>query len=64
VFISHRISALKWVDHIVVLNRGVIEEQGKHDQLIRRRGLYAYLYNIPPGVFMGQQAFLEERIPE
>src|SRR5260370_41002100 len=31
VFISHRISALKWVDRIVVLNLGVIEEQGSHD---------------------------------
>jgi len=27
VFVSHRISALKWVDRIIVLNGGVIEEQ-------------------------------------
>jgi len=45
VFISHRISALKWVDRIVVLNRGVIEEQGTHDRLINGGGLYAYLHN-------------------
>src|SRR5437660_3283320 len=45
VFISHRISALKWVDRIVVLNRGVIEEQGTHDHLITNGGQYAYLYN-------------------
>ena len=64
VFISHRISALKWVDHIVALNRGVVEEQGKHDQLIRRGGLYTYLHNAPPSVFTGQQGFLERRIPE
>jgi len=64
VFISHRISALKWVDHIVALNRGVVEEQGKHDQLIRRGGLYTYLHNAPPSVFTGQQGFLEGRIPE
>lgn len=43
VFISHRISALKWVDRIVVLNRGVIEEQGTHDRLISNGGLYVYL---------------------
>ena len=45
VFISHRISTLKWVDRIVVLNRGAIEEQGAHDDLISSGGLYAYLHN-------------------
>ncbi len=33
VFISHRISALKWVDRVVVLNQGVVEDQGTHEQL-------------------------------
>jgi len=28
VFVSHRISALKWGDRIVVLNGGIVEEQG------------------------------------
>lgn len=46
VFVSHRISALKWVDRIVVLNRGAIEEQGTHDQLLRNGGLYAYLHGM------------------
>ncbi len=45
IFISHRISALKWVDRIVVLNRGVIEEQGTHDRLISSGGAYAYLHS-------------------
>jgi len=47
VFISHRISSLNWVDRIVVVNRGVIEEQGTHPQLIRNGGLYAHLHNTP-----------------
>lgn len=47
VFVSHRIAALKWVDRIVVVNRGVIEEQGTHDQLIRSGGLYGHLHNTP-----------------
>jgi ABC-type multidrug transport system fused ATPase/permease subunit len=62
VFISHRIAALKWVDDIVALNRGVIEEQGKHDQLIRRGGLYTYLHNAPPRVFGGRQVSFNERL--
>lgn len=46
VFISHRISALKWVDRIVVLNQGVIEDQGTHDQLITRSRLYISLHSV------------------
>ena len=47
VFISHRISALKWVDRIVVLHDRAIEEQGTHDHLMNLGGLYKYLCNIP-----------------
>ncbi len=47
VLISHRVSSLNWVDRIVVVNRGVIEEQGTPPQLIRNGGLYAHLHNIP-----------------
>ncbi len=46
VVISHRMSALTWVDRFVVLAEGTIGEQGRHDQLIRRRGLYERLYNM------------------
>ena len=53
-FISHRISTLKWADRIVVLNQGVIQEQGTHDHLIRMGGLYAYLHNAPTDLASGQ----------
>ncbi len=55
VFVSHRISALKWVDRIVVLNGGIVEEQGTHDRLIRNGGLYVLLHNSPAAV--GGQGF-------
>src|SRR5260370_34951150 len=45
-FISHRISALKWVDRIVVLNQGVVEDEGTHDQLIGRNALYVGLHTV------------------
>jgi ABC-type bacteriocin/lantibiotic exporter with double-glycine peptidase domain len=48
VFVSHRIPALMWVDRIIVLNGGVIEQQGTHEQLIRTGGLYTHLHNISP----------------
>jgi ABC-type bacteriocin/lantibiotic exporter with double-glycine peptidase domain len=47
-FVSHRISALEWVDRIVLLNQGVIEEQGTHDELLRKGGLYALLRRGQP----------------
>lgn len=44
VVISHRISAVQHADHIVVLSRGQVVEAGRHDQLLRRGGLYAALF--------------------
>src|SRR5229473_1173951 len=43
-FVSHRVSALTWTDRIVVLNHGVIEEEGTHDQLIETGRLYPNLF--------------------
>jgi ABC-type bacteriocin/lantibiotic exporter with double-glycine peptidase domain len=45
-FISHRIAALKWVDRIVVLNQGAVEDQGTHAQLIGRNALYVCLHSV------------------
>ena len=56
VFVSHRISALKWVDRIMVLNRGVIEEQGTHEELICTGGLYSQLYSAPVLLTSAQHA--------
>jgi ABC-type bacteriocin/lantibiotic exporter with double-glycine peptidase domain len=47
-FISHRISALKWVDRIFVLNQGVVEDEGTHEQLIGRSALYVGLHSVAP----------------
>jgi ATP-binding cassette subfamily B protein len=42
--ISHRFSTLQGMDRIVVLDRGRIVEQGTHDELIERGGVYAGLF--------------------
>jgi ATP-binding cassette subfamily B protein len=42
--ISHRISAVKEADEILVLDAGRIIERGSHEELVRRGGLYADLY--------------------
>src|SRR4051794_29211087 len=42
--IAHRLSTIRDADLIVVLEHGKIVEQGSHDELIARRGLYTSLY--------------------
>ncbi|NTW49120.1 MAG: ABC transporter ATP-binding protein [Chlorobiales bacterium] len=45
IIISHRISTVKNCDQIIVLDDGQIVEQGSHDALLQRDGLYAELYS-------------------
>ena len=41
---SHRIQNIDWVDKILVLNQGRIEDIGSHQELIKRCSLYQNLY--------------------
>lgn len=43
--IAHRLSTVRDADRILVMKRGQIIEDGKHDELLRLNGLYARLYH-------------------
>ncbi|WP_394205080.1 ABCB family ABC transporter ATP-binding protein/permease [Shewanella waksmanii] len=44
--IAHRLSTIVDADNIIVLSRGQIVEQGNHDDLLSKKGLYSKLWNV------------------
>lgn len=47
--IAHRLSTIKNADHILVLDRGEIVEQGTHDELLLHGGRYNQMYKLQSG---------------
>ena len=43
--VAHRLSTIKEADTILVMNSGKIIEQGSHNELLKKGGFYANLYN-------------------
>jgi ATP-binding cassette subfamily C protein len=48
IIVAHRLSAIRHADRLFVFEDGRIAEQGSHDSLIARQGLYARLYGERP----------------
>ncbi|MCB0411820.1 MAG: ABC transporter ATP-binding protein, partial [Bdellovibrionales bacterium] len=45
-FVSNRISSLKWADRIVVVSEGRVEAEGAHEELMKSSPTYRQLYEI------------------
>ena len=53
IVIAHRLSTVASLDRIVVLENGKIVEQGKHDELLKRKdGVYKKLWDRQSGAFI------------
>ena len=46
VYISHRLASTRFCDRIIYLEKGVIAEEGSHEQLLKKGGKYAGLFEI------------------
>ena len=44
--VAHRLSTIQHADNIIVLDHGVIQEQGNHQQLLENKGQYYRLYTL------------------
>lgn len=52
--IAHRLSTIAAMDRLIVMDRGRIIEEGSHEQLLKRGGLYAQLWRRQSGGFLAE----------
>ena len=50
--ISHRLSAVRNTDQILVLDHGQLSETGTHDELIKKQGKYAELFHLQAAAYL------------
>lgn len=49
IIIAHRLSTIQTVDKIVVISNGEVIEEGTHDVLIEKKGIYYNMYMTQVG---------------
>jgi ATP-binding cassette subfamily B protein len=61
--IAHRLSTLRHMDRILVFDRGAIVEDGTHEELLARKGLYQTLWASQVGGFLPDKKSEDEEVP-
>ncbi len=51
--IAHRLSTIAHLDRLIVIDEGRIVEDGTHEELLKAKGLYAHLWSLQSGGFLG-----------
>ncbi len=62
VAIAHRLSTIAAMDRLIVLDKGRVVEEGSHEQLLAKGGLYARLWAHQSGGFLGEEIDPEEEV--
>jgi len=52
IVIAHRLSTIAQLDRIIVLEHGKIAEDGSHQELLKKKGIYASLWKHQSGGFI------------
>lgn len=56
ILVTHRLSSIKMVDDILVLEDGILKEVGSHRELIKNDGLYKYLFELQANSYVDNAA--------
>ncbi len=52
--IAHRLSTIMRMDRIIVMRDGSVAEEGTHEELLKRNGVYRHLWNLQAGGFLAE----------
>ena len=61
IIIAHRLSTIKNCDKIILLHEGQIAEEGTHNELLRKRGMYYRLWEMQQGNFLEKDVFNDDK---
>lgn len=55
-FVSHRLSSTRFCDRIILIDGGKVAEEGTHEELLARNGLYAKMFEMQSQYYKGGEA--------
>ena len=61
-FISHRLSSVQNADHVFLLENGEVKEEGTHRELMKKKGLYADMYQKQAENYLADKSKQKEGI--